>query len=77
MVQQEAGHAWAEAWIENLGWIGFDPTHGVCPHESHVRIACGLDYLDAAPVRGARTAGTGEELRVSIAVAQASAQQQN
>jgi transglutaminase-like putative cysteine protease len=77
VVQQEAGHAWAEAWIENLGWIGFDPTHGVCPHESHVRIACGLDYLDAAPVRGARTAGAGEELRVSIAVAQASAQQQN
>lgn len=74
---QDAGHAWAEAYVEDLGWLGFDPTHGVCPHESHVRVAAGLDYLDAAPVRGARHAGAGEKLRVTVAVAQASAQSQN
>ena len=76
VVDQEAGHAWAEAYVPNLGWVGFDPANCICPHESHVRIACGLDYLDAAPVRGARMAGAGETLKVSVAVAQARSQRQ-
>lgn len=76
-VDQDAGHAWAEAFVEGLGWVGFDPANGICPHESHVRVACGLDYLDAAPVRGAQLAGQGERLRVSVQVAQAGGQIQN
>ena len=76
-VEQTAGHAWAEAWVENLGWVGFDPANGICVQETHIRVACGLDYLGAAPVRGARNAGTGETLKVHVTVAQASAQSQN
>lgn len=76
VIDQEAGHAWAEAFVPNLGWVGFDPANCICPHESHVRVACGLDYLDAAPVRGARMAGAGETLRVNVAVAQARSQRQ-
>ena len=38
-------HAWAEAWDESLGWIGFDPSLNVCPAESHVRLASGLDAM--------------------------------
>ena len=49
-----AGHCWAEAYAEGYGWIGFDPAIGVCPRETHVRIACGLDWLSAAPARTAR-----------------------
>ena len=77
VVDQAAGHAWAEAHIENLGWVGFDPANGVCLFENHVRIACGLDYLYAAPVRGAQMAGAGETMRVNVSVAQASAPMQN
>jgi transglutaminase-like putative cysteine protease len=66
-----------EAFVEDLGWVGFDPTNGICPKESHVRIACGLDYLDAAPVRGAQFSGAGETLTVNVAVSQACAQSQN
>lgn len=77
VTEQEAGHAWAEVHVEGLGWVGFDPTNGICPHESHVRVACGLDYLDAAPVRGARTAGGDETLTVNVTVSQAFAQKQN
>ncbi|HHY50822.1 MAG TPA: transglutaminase family protein, partial [Alphaproteobacteria bacterium] len=40
-----AFHAWAEAWDDRLGWIGFDATLGLCPTERHVRLAVGLDAL--------------------------------
>jgi transglutaminase-like putative cysteine protease len=68
VVQQEAGHAWAEARIPDLGWVGFDPANGISAGEAHVRVAHGLDYLSAAPVRGTRTGGGHETLKVSLAV---------
>ncbi|MGH7485740.1 MAG: transglutaminase family protein, partial [bacterium] len=67
---QEAGHAWAEAHVEGLGWVGFDPTHGVCITDRHVRVATGADYLEAAPVRGAHVGGGDELLSVAIRVKQ-------
>ena len=45
-------HGWAEAWVDGLGWVGFDATNGVCPGEHHVRLCCGFDAQDAAPVKG-------------------------
>ncbi|MBV1703566.1 MAG: transglutaminase family protein, partial [Hyphomicrobiales bacterium] len=72
-VEEPAGHAWAEAYVEDLGWVGFDATHGVCPGERHVRVAVGLDYLDAAPVRGVREGGGEETLGVALTVADAAA----
>lgn len=63
---QPAAHAWAEARVEGLGWIAFDPAHGRCPDEGYVRVACALDYLGAAPVRGARQGGGRETLSVEV-----------
>lgn len=74
---QDAGHAWAESYIDKLGWVGFDPTNGISPTEAHVRVAMGLDYLGAAPVRGTRYGGGGEKLKVSVNVDQASWQSQS
>ena len=54
IVQQDAGHAWAEAYVPAIGWVAFDPASGICATDAHVRVAAGLDYLGAAPVRGAR-----------------------
>lgn len=51
-IDQEAGHAWAEVHIEPLGWVGFDVSNRISPDERYVRVATGLDYLDAAPVSG-------------------------
>ena len=68
---QDAGHAWAEAYVDKLGWVGFDPTNGISPTEAHVRVAVGLDYLGAAPVRGTRYGGGGETLKVAVNVDQA------
>jgi transglutaminase-like putative cysteine protease len=71
MVNQQAGHAWAEAHVPNLGWVGFDPANCICTTEAHARIAIGLDYLGAAPVRGTRYGGGNETLTVSVKVDQA------
>jgi transglutaminase-like putative cysteine protease len=67
---QEAGHAWAEAHVEGLGWIGFDPANGACVTDRYARIAVGLDYLAAAPIRGVRIGGDDEELMVRVEVSQ-------
>jgi len=72
---QEAAHAWAEAWIEDLGWVGFDAANGICATDRHVRVAVGLDYLGAAPVRGAAYGGGGERLAVRLSVRDADMQQ--
>jgi transglutaminase-like putative cysteine protease len=77
VVSQEAGHAWAEAFVDDLGWVGFDPTNGISPTDQHVRVAAGLDYLGAAPVRGTRYGGGGETLSVAVRVEQAMRQSQN
>ncbi|AWN48901.1 transglutaminase [Methylobacterium terrae] len=66
--EQEAGHAWVEARVPDLGWVGFDPAHGIAVTEAHLRVAIGLDYLDAAPVRGSRTGGGTETMIVRVRV---------
>ena len=68
--EQDAGHAWVEADVPNLGWVGFDPTKGYCPTDAHVRVAIGLDALGAAPVRGTRYGTGAETAAVAIKVGQ-------
>lgn len=77
IIEQEAAHAWAEAFVPDLGWVGFDPANGFCVGPSHVRVAIGLDYLGAAPVRGSRTGGGEETLDVRLSVLAARAQSQS
>lgn len=74
---QPAGHAWVEALVPDLGWVGFDPTHGISVTPAHVRVAVGLDYLDAAPVRGARRGGGAEALSVSVRAVELARQSQS
>jgi transglutaminase-like putative cysteine protease len=76
-VLQQAGHAWTETFVQGLGWVGFDPANGISPTAAHVRVAIGLDYLGAAPVRGSRSGGSEERLEVSVAVDHARSQQQS
>jgi transglutaminase-like putative cysteine protease len=77
VAEQDAGHAWAEAFVPELGWIGFDGANGICSTDAHVRVAVGLDYLGAAPLRGTRYGGTGEAMAVKVRVDQAFRQSQN
>lgn len=70
-------HAWAEIHLDGYGWIGFDAVNGLCPIDTHVRVAVGLDYADAAPVRGARQGGGGENLNVLVTAREAGSRQAN
>lgn len=72
----EAHHAWAETWIENIGWVGFDPANLICPTDHYVRLATGLDSASAAPIRGTRRGGANEALDVIVEVQQQNNQQQ-
>jgi transglutaminase-like putative cysteine protease len=69
-IEQHSGHAWAEAFVPNLGWVGFDPANCVCPTDAYVRVAVGLDALGAIPVRGTRYGTGAETLAVAIKVDQ-------
>jgi transglutaminase-like putative cysteine protease len=77
VANQEAGHAWAEAFVPDLGWVAFDPANGISTTDAHLRVAVGLDYLGAAPVRGARNGGGNEALEVAIRVDQGARQTQS
>lgn len=74
-VEQEAGHGWAEAHVDGLGWVGFDVANGISPDARYVRMATGRDYAEAAPVTGIAFGGSASTLSVSLAVEQQSVQQ--
>jgi transglutaminase-like putative cysteine protease len=67
-IEQEATHAWAEAHVEGLGWVGFDVSNGISPDPRYVRVATGGDYRDAAPVTGISIGASDQVLTVGVAV---------
>ena len=69
-IEQEASHAWAEAYIAGLGWVGFDPSNKQSPDERYVRLAIGRDYHDAAPFSGLRVGDAQESMIVNLQVQQ-------
>ena len=71
----QATHAWAELYIEDLGWVGFDPTNQCCPDERYIRVACGLDASYAAPIRGVFFGNGNEKLEITVNTTELSSQQ--
>lgn len=67
---QAAMHAWAEAHVSQLGWVGFDAANRICPDGRYVRIASGRDYRDAMPISGIRLGQADERLAVTVMVEQ-------
>lgn len=63
-----ATHAWVEARLPTLGWVGFDPTNNTLAQERHIAVAVGRDYGDVPPTRGVFKGGTGSDLRVAVTV---------
>ena len=65
----EATHAWVEAYLPDLGWVGFDPTNNTVTDERHVRVAIGRDYADVPPTRGVFRGKAESELTVTVRIA--------
>lgn len=68
--EQSATHAWAEAHVDGLGWVGFDVSNAISPDTRYVRVATGLDYTEAAPIAGHRYGVAGENMDVTLRVTQ-------
>ncbi len=64
----EASHAWAEIFIEGLGWVGFDASNKCCPNDQYIRLGSGLDAQDAAPIRGLVLGGVTETMDVTVVI---------
>lgn len=68
--EQDATHAWAEAHLDGIGWVGFDVSNGYSPDDRYIRVATGLDYKDASPMSGMRFGNNTEHLAVQLQVQQ-------
>jgi transglutaminase-like putative cysteine protease len=64
----DATHAWVEAFMPELGWVGFDPTNNLLAGERHIRTAIGKDYADVPPTRGVFKGVAQSELSVGVQV---------
>ena len=64
----QATHAWAELYIEDLGWVGFDISNSMSPNDRYVRLASGFDYSDIQPVSGLRFGEGAEEMSAEVTV---------
>ena len=63
-----ATHAWAEALLPEVGWVGFDPTNNLIAGERHIRTATGRDYSDVPPTVGTMKGSAKSELQVRVRV---------
>lgn len=63
-----ATHAWVEALLPTLGWVGFDPTNDLLVGERHIRTAVGRDYADVSPTSGMMKGAAETELQVRVRV---------
>ena len=64
----DATHAWVEAFLPPLGWVGFDPTNCLLTGDRHIRTAIGRDYADVPPTRGIFRGHTASDLSVAVRV---------
>jgi transglutaminase-like putative cysteine protease len=72
---EDATHAWVEAFLPDVGWVGFDPANNLIAEQHHIRVAIGRDYADVPPTRGVYkgAAVVRSELAVAVRVEAASA----
>jgi transglutaminase-like putative cysteine protease len=61
-------HAWPEVYLPEIGWRGFDPTHGTDVDDAHVAVAAAADPEEAAPVSGSYFGTAGSALEVEVRI---------
>jgi transglutaminase-like putative cysteine protease len=66
--ERDATHAWVEALLPGLGWVGFDPTNNLIARDRHIRVAVGRDYADVPPTKGVHRGRAESKLEVGVKV---------
>lgn len=61
-------HAWVEAYVPNIGWIGFDPTNNLLANHNHIKVSHGRDYNDCPPIKGVIYSTGKNETKYSVEV---------
>lgn len=69
LVGADASHAWASVYIPDYGWVDFDPTNDMLPHERHIVVGWGRDFSEVSPLRGVVHGGGRHTVNVSVDVA--------
>jgi transglutaminase-like putative cysteine protease len=64
--QESQSHAWCEAWLPELGWVGIDPTNDQLPDERFVKVAIGRDFTDVPPNKGVYRGKAEESILVRV-----------
>lgn len=67
---EDEPHAWIEAWLPELEWVGFDPTNNLVVTDRHVHVAVGRDYADVPPTRGVFIGDAQTELAVGVKISE-------
>ena len=65
--KESQSHAWCEAWLPDLGWVGIDPTNDRLVDEHFVKVAVGRDFTDVPPNRGVYRGRARESIHVRVA----------
>jgi transglutaminase-like putative cysteine protease len=68
LVGADASHAWASAYVPDLGWLDFDPTNNVLPSDRHITVGWGRDFSDVSPLKGVVLGGASHGVSVGVDV---------
>ncbi|MFT4204552.1 MAG: transglutaminase family protein [Chitinophagaceae bacterium] len=65
---QGATHAWVEAWTDEYGWHGIDPTNNMWVTDTHVKLAVGRHFDDCSPVKGSFKGIANQRMKAIVSV---------
>ena len=66
LIGADASHAWFSVFVPKYGWVDFDPTNNVIPHEQHITVGWGRDYYDVPPLKGVIYSSGKNRMKVSV-----------
>ena len=58
----------SQVYINEVGWLDFDPTNNQMPMDRHITLAWGRDYSDVTPMKGVIFGGGKHNVSVSVNV---------
>lgn len=65
-------HAWVEAFIPGIGWLGFDPSHGILTGNTHFPVAASATPENTMPVSGGIRGSARSQLITNLMIEQSS-----